>query len=128
MEQDLASVQKDLEEKAANDPKTKKKEEKLKENAKKNKYRKDKPWDDGTVDHWKLQPFNKEDNPFADQGFLEESSFATLFPAYREKYLKTIWPDVKECLKEHGIKAELDLTEGSMSVHTTSKCWDPFIL
>jgi ribosomal RNA assembly protein len=62
-------------------------------------------------------------------GLLNESSFATLFPQYREQYLKEIWADVKDVLmSDHGIKAELDLVEGSMTVKTTKKCWDPFII
>ena len=31
----------------------------------------------------------------------EESSFATLFPKYREKYLQQVWPHVTRTLKEH---------------------------
>ena len=55
---------------------------------KKGKYRREKAWDDETVDHWKIEPFGPEDNkggPFA-----EESSFATLFPQYREQYLRQV--------------------------------------
>ena len=55
-------------------------------------------WDHDGIDHWKEEPFSKDDNP---NGLLEESAFATLFPKYREKYLKEVWPLVKEKLKEY---------------------------
>ena len=40
---------------------------------------------------------------------FEESSFATLFPQYREHYLKEVFPDVKKALAEHKLAAELNL-------------------
>lgn len=83
----------------------------------------------GAVDNaWamKIPEFKAEDNP---HGMLEESSFATLYPAYREKYLKECWPLLKKTLAEkHGLRAELDVVEGSMTVKTTRACWDPFIV
>lgn len=96
------------------------------EGKQKRNYRKDKPWDNETIDHWKVEPFTAEDNKGG--SLLAESSFATLFPKYREKYLKEVWPHVTSALKEHGIDCELDLIEGSMTVKTTRKTYDPFII
>lgn len=61
-----------------------------------NKYRKDKPWDNEDIDHWKIEELKPEQvvGPF-----LEESSFATLFPKYREKYLREVWPVVTNSLE-----------------------------
>lgn len=55
-------------------------------------------WDHEGIDHWKIESFTSEDNP---HGMLEESSFATLFPKYREKYLREFWPLVEKKLKEY---------------------------
>ncbi|XP_023325280.1 KRR1 small subunit processome component homolog [Eurytemora carolleeae] len=74
---------------------------------------------------YKVPEFKPEDNP---TGMLEESKFATLFPRYREKYLKECWPLVQAKLQEFHLKSELDLVEGSMTVLTTRKCWDPYII
>ncbi|KAJ7590808.1 ribosomal RNA assembly protein mis3 [Mycena floridula] len=63
-------------------------------------HRKEKPWDTDDIDH--------VTGPFA-----EESSFATLFPKYREKYLREAW--------SAGIACTLDLVHGS---NTT----DPYIV
>lgn len=75
---------------------------------------------------WKDTPITKEDNP---GGLLEESSFATLFPKYREKYLQDSWPEVTRTLKDKlGVRCELDLVEGSMTVRTTKKTYDPYAI
>ena len=53
---------------------------------------------------WSLDipKFLPEHNP---HGMLEESKFATLYPAYREKYLREVWPMVQKTLSEdHNLK------------------------
>lgn len=92
---------------------------------KNNKYRMPKPWDnDPTLDKWKEMDFKAEDNVHG--GVVEESSFAVLFPQYRERYIKEVFPLVKKALKPFKIDAELDLVEGSMKVATTRQSWDPY--
>ncbi|VDN10511.1 unnamed protein product [Dibothriocephalus latus] len=95
---------------------------------------------------WKEPKFNPEDNP--NGKLFAQSTFSTLFPKYREKYLREVWPAVVKILKEHTIdddflfpfaskptnlclqhiNAELDLGEATMEVHTTPKTFDPFII
>ena len=90
------------------------------------KYRRDKPWDnDPTLDKWKIEEFKPEDKP---HGLLEESSFSVLFPHYREKYISEIWPLIKKEFEKYHIRPELNLVDGSMSVTTTKKTWDPYII
>lgn len=84
-----------------------------------------KPWDEAEVDKWAPVVIRQEDNP---GGMLEESSFAVLFPKYRETYLRECWPVVTRALKGHGVRCELNLVEGSMTVATTRKCYDPYII
>ncbi|KAF8075859.1 hypothetical protein FPV67DRAFT_1776505 [Lyophyllum atratum] len=96
-------------------------------------HRKEKPWDTDDIDHaklhhrsWKIDAFEAKDNKAG--AFTEESSFATLFPKYREKYLREVWSAVTRALDAHGIACTLDLVHGSMSVRTTRKAYDPYII
>ncbi|KAL2046990.1 hypothetical protein N7G274_001008 [Stereocaulon virgatum] len=86
-------------------------------------HKRDKPWDTDDTDKWKEEPFQPSDN--AAGTFTEESSFATLFPKYREVYLKESWPFITRSLASHHIACTLDLIEGSMAVRTTRKTFDP---
>lgn len=86
-------------------------------------YKRDKPWDTDDIDKWKIDKFTEEDNKGGT--FVEESSFATLFPKYREQYLRTSWPLITKSLAKYGIACTLDLVEGSMTVKTTRKTFDP---
>merc|ERR1711904_690774 len=78
-----------------------------------------------SIDHWKIDPLKPRDisNPL-----MECNTFAILFPRYREKYLKDVWPALRKALLPHGIMCELNLLEGSMIVSTTHNTFDPYII
>lgn len=76
---------------------------------------------------WKIDPFPQPEKS-AHLPFLEESSFALLFPKYREPYLRSVWGQVTSSLDSVGLACELDLVSGKMTVKTTRKTWDPYIV
>ncbi len=87
-------------------------------------HNKDKPWDTPDINKWEIPEFKPEDNA-SGLPFTEESSFTVLFPKYRETYLRNIWGDVVKALEKYHIAAVLDMVEGSMTVKTTKKTYDP---
>lgn len=90
-------------------------------------HNRDKPWDTPDIDKWHIDEFKPEDNA-SGLHFAEESSFMTLFPKYREQYLRSIWNEVTKSLEKYHIACQLDLVEGSMTVKTTRKTYDPAII
>lgn len=83
----------------------------------------EKPWDTEDIDKWQEEAFVPSHN--LGGAFSEESSFATLFPKYRETYLKASWSGITRALEKFGVACTLDLVEGSMTVKTTRKTYDP---
>lgn len=47
---------------------------------------------------------------------------------YREKYLREVWPVVTRALEKVGVACELNIIEGSMTVRTTRKTADPYVI
>ncbi|KAI9635516.1 rRNA processing-related protein [Dioszegia hungarica] len=90
-------------------------------------HRKEKPWDTDDIDHWKIESMSAPD-PDTHRPFTEESSFALLFPKYREPYLRSVWGTITSALDGLGLACELDLVQGRMTVKTTRKTWDPYIV
>lgn len=76
-----------------------------------------------TFSNPQIEEFKPEDN--LGGTFSEESSFSVLFPKYRETYLKASWPLITRSLEKMGVACTLDLVEGSMTVKTTRKTYDP---
>lgn len=72
-----------------------------------------------------IPKFTEADNP---TGTIYESTFALLFPKYRESYMKEYYPLIQKSLEKEGIKTDLDLAKGSVSVSTTKRTYDPFII
>uniref|UniRef100_A0A0E0C6Y4 KRR-R motif-containing protein 1 n=1 Tax=Oryza meridionalis TaxID=40149 RepID=A0A0E0C6Y4_9ORYZ len=119
---------------------------------------KPKPWDDDpNIDHWKIEEFDPSWNeggmlevtsfstlfpqyrgksPHTPiRALLVSSAIGDrlVLPGCfacsdAEKYLQEAWPIVKGALKEFGVACELNLVEGSMTVSTTRKTKDPYII
>jgi len=70
-------------------------------------------WDHDGIDHWKIDPYNEEDA--GDNTLVEETSFVTLFPKYREQYLREWWPHVTRELKKFVRQAVLP-TRGAVDL------------
>uniref|UniRef100_A0A3P8WLE0 KRR1 small subunit processome component n=1 Tax=Cynoglossus semilaevis TaxID=244447 RepID=A0A3P8WLE0_CYNSE len=66
------------------------------------------------------------------QNEVDESQLLTVPDGWKEPsfkaYLKECWPLVEKALGEAHIKASLDLIEGSMTVSTTKKTFDPYVI
>ncbi|CAN6991823.1 unnamed protein product [Brassica oleracea var. botrytis] len=77
------------------------------------------------IDHWRIEKFDPTWNP---TGMLEVSSFSRRYPHYIETYLQACWQSVQSALKEYGVSCKLNVAEGTMTVSTTKKTRDPYII
>ncbi|KAF3680339.1 putative indole-3-acetic acid-amido synthetase GH3.1 [Capsicum annuum] len=111
----------------------------------KGKHDKPKPWDDPSIDHWKIEKFDPEWNQ---SGLLEVSTFSTLFPQYRVIYLMPsdvkvpgLWRrssphrenmyicEIYFIVRGFGeMFSNIEKVAGSMTVLTTMKTRDPYII
>ncbi len=59
---------------------------------------------------------------------VAETTFATIFPGYLESYISSVWPAVEAVLEQQKLAGKLNLVEGSMTVATTRRTWDPYAI
>ncbi|CDY14110.1 BnaC02g02270D [Brassica napus] len=59
---------------------------------------------------------------------LEVSSFSRRYPHNIETYLQACWQSIQSALKEYGVSCKLNVAEGTMTVSTTKKTRDPYII
>ncbi|CAH8386762.1 unnamed protein product [Eruca vesicaria subsp. sativa] len=91
------------------------------------KNNKPRPWEvEPDMKRWEVE--KKFDPAWNPTGMLEVSSFSRVYPRSREKHLLKRWPRVKSALKQHGVSCELNLAERYMTVSTTKKTRDPYII
>ena len=78
-------------------------EYKIVKSTKKSIFRKDKkvPANDDKIDKWKMPEISED---IVKGPFLEESSSATLFPKYREKYITDVFTFIQKALTDVGVK------------------------
>lgn len=77
------------------------------------------------VDWWKEPKFSEDD---VKHPFLEESNFKVIYPEYRGEYIKEIWPALKDILSSHYLKIDLDAVQKSITIATTKRTYDPYII
>ncbi|KAG9396798.1 KH domain [Carpediemonas membranifera] len=81
------------------------------------------PYSDG-LDKAKQAPFSRGDMKCGH--LFEATTYSVRFPTYREEYVRNNWAQINAAIKELDLKTELNLIEGTMSVETTRKTWDPY--
>lgn len=78
-----------------------------------------------STDYWTQPEFKESDNPHP---FTDESDFKIMFPEYRSQYIQEVWQRIKDTLNAVHLKVDLDLVNRLITIATTSKTRDPYII